>query len=101
MREKIYSYLGFAKKSRNLVSGSNTCTFAINQKKVKLLILTEDLSENTVKKMTKLAEDNKVTYRIYGKAEDLSQITGGGERGVFGITDTNFAEVILKEIDKE
>lgn len=99
MRNKIDSYLGFAKKSRNLLTGYNTCVFAI--KKIKLLIITEDLSENTVKKLLKLSMDHGVPYRIYGKTEELSKITGSQERGVYGITDVNFADVILKEIDME
>lgn len=101
MKQKIASYLGFAKKSGNLLTGYNTCIYALNQKKVKLLILTEDLSENTVNKLTKLSNDKGVLYRIYGKTEELSKITGSQDRGVYGITDVNFADVILKEIDKE
>ena len=54
MRKKVDSYLGFAAKSRNLVSGYHTCLHAIKQKKLRLLILSEDLSENTVKKLFKL-----------------------------------------------
>lgn len=101
MRKKVDSYLGFAAKSRNLVSGYHTCLHAIKQKKLKLLILSGDLSENTVKKLAKLSEDNGVPLRIYGKMEELSMITGSRERGVFGITDKNFADAILKEIDGE
>lgn len=97
MRQKIESYLGFAKKSRNLITGYNTCVVSI--KKIKLLIIAEDLSENTVKKLIKLSVDNKVPYRIYGNTEELSRITGSHERGIYGITDRNFADVILKEID--
>lgn len=101
MRKKIDSYLGFAAKSKNLVSGYYTCLHAIKQRKLKLLILSEDLSENTVKKLAKLSNDNAVPLRIYGKMEELSNITGSRERGVFGITDVNFADAIIKEIDEE
>ena len=52
MRSKIESYLGFATRSRNLITGSNTCLFAMNKKKVKLLILASDISENTMKKFS-------------------------------------------------
>lgn len=99
MRKKIDSYLGFARKSRGLVTGYNTCVFAI--KKIKLLIIAEDLSDNTVKKLHKLASDNGVPLRVYGNTDELSKITGSTERGVYGITDMNFANVILKEIDRE
>ena len=73
MRSKLHSYMGFAKKSRNLIMGYNTCLFAMNKKKVKLLIIAEDTSEKA----------------------------GTGGRSIFGITDQNFAQVILKEIDKD
>jgi ribosomal protein L7Ae-like RNA K-turn-binding protein len=101
MGKKVDSYLGFAAKSRNLVSGYHTCLHAIKQKKLKLLILSEDLSENTVKKLSKLSKENEIPLRIYGKSEELSKATGSQDRGIFGITDGNFADVILKEIDGE
>lgn len=101
MIKKVDSYLGFAAKSRNLVSGYHTCLHAIKQKKLKLLILSEDLSENTVKKLSKLSQENEIPLRRYGKSEELSKATGSQERGVFGITDGNFADVIMKEIDGE
>lgn len=97
MRKKIDSYLGFAKKSRNLLTGFNTCESSI--KKIKLLIIAEDISENTVKKLVKLSEKNRVPYRFYGNTEELSKVTGSQERGVYGVTDVNFADVILRELD--
>ncbi|MEG1929925.1 MAG: ribosomal L7Ae/L30e/S12e/Gadd45 family protein [Anaerovorax sp.] len=99
MRTKIHSYLGFAKRSRNLVTGYNTCVVTIHHKKAKLLILAEDLSENTLKKMKSLADSSGTPYRVYGTLQELSQITGSQDRGIFAITDANFAKVILKEID--
>ncbi len=101
MRKKIDSYLGFAKRSRNLLMGYNTCLLAMNKKKLKLLILASDVSENTIKKLVKTAKDRNIEYRIYGNCEELSQICGTTGRGVFGITDQNFARVILKEIDED
>jgi ribosomal protein L7Ae-like RNA K-turn-binding protein len=101
MRKKVDSYLGFAAKSRNLVSGYHTCLHAIRQKKLKLLILSEDLSENTVEKLSKYSAENGIPFRRYGKTEELSKITGNTERGVFGVTDGNFADAILREIDGE
>ena len=101
MRKKVDSYLGFAAKSRNLVSGYQSCLHAIKHNKLKLLILSEDLSENTVKKISKLSKESEIPLRIYGKSEELSKVTGSQERGIFGITDVNFADVILKEIDGE
>jgi len=99
MRNKIDSYLGFAKKSRGLVSGYNTCLHGMNHGKIKLLIIATDVTVNGSEKLIRLAENKKITYRRYGTKEELSRLMGFDDRGVFGIVDDNFADIILKEID--
>jgi len=101
MRSKIDSYLGFAKRSRNLVMGYNTCILSMNKRRLRLLILASDVSENTMKKLISVANERKVIYRVYGTCDELSKAAGTMGRGVFGITDENFAKVILKEIDED
>ena len=99
-REKVFSYLGFAARSRNLVTGYNTCVLMMEKKRIKLLILTEDLADNTMKKMLQQCSRSNVEYRIFGHREQLSHITGQSDKGIFGITDRHFAEIICKEIDR-
>ncbi|MBE6032385.1 MAG: ribosomal L7Ae/L30e/S12e/Gadd45 family protein [Firmicutes bacterium] len=101
MRKKIHSYIGFAKRSRNLVSGSNSCEFACMRKPVYLLILADDLSENTIKKFTSLANRLEIPVRRYETREVLSEMAGEADTGVFAVTDKNLANAILKEIDEE
>lgn len=98
-RDKVYSYLGFAARSRNLVTGYNTCSMMMDKNKIKLLILTEDLAENTVKKMQQQCGRTKTEYRIFGESDVLSHRTGNSGKGIFGVTDRHFAEIICKEID--
>ena len=101
MRKKIHSYLGFAKRSGNIIAGYNSCEFAMMRKKIKLLILTEDIAEGTKKKFRKLAADCHVPIYIYGRSDEVPQYTGNEGKGIFGITDKNFAQVIEKEILSE
>lgn len=101
MKKKIISYLGFAKKSGNLVSGVNTCTFAIAKGKAKLIIMSCDISENSEKKILKEIRKNNVPYVKYGESDELSHAVGAEGRNVFAVCDKNFAEVILKELDGE
>lgn len=101
MKEKIASYMGFAKKSGNLLSGVNTCTFAMAKGKVKLMILTEDISENSEKKIMKEIRKYDVPYVKYGMSEELSHATGAEGRSVFALCDKNFSNVILKVINGE
>ena len=99
MENKVFSYMGFAAKARKLVTGYNTCVYMMEKRKIRLLILAEDLAENSVKKMISAAEKHRVSYKIFGTKEQLSQITGNVDKGIYGITDENFANVISQGID--
>ena len=101
MRKKVLSYLGFAAKSRNLVTGYNTCVMTMNKKKLRLLILAQDVSDNTREKLEREALKSGVPYRTYGSIEELSSITGNDNKGIFGITDNHFAKIIKLAIDSE
>ncbi len=101
MREKIHSYLGFSKKSRNMISGYNSCQNGIEHGKICLLILAEDLAENTIEKFRRMAIARDVPIRIYGTIESLSGMAGESNRGIFGITEKHLAEAITAEIDKD
>lgn len=99
MRSKAMSLLGFAKRSGNLVSGTGTCTFAIRKGKVRLMILAEDVSEGTEKKIMKEIRKKGVPYIKYGTIDELSHIAGESGRSVFAVLDDQFARSILREID--
>ena len=99
-RKKMLSYMGFAAKARKIVNGYNTCVFTMEKRKVKLLIIAADLAENSKKKMISAAKKFNVKYRIFGDSDEMSRMTGTSGKGIFGITDENFANVISKEIDQ-
>lgn len=100
MRRKIDSYLGFAKKSRGLISGYNSCMDGMMRRKVRLLILAEDLAENSAEKLSRLANAQGVPVHIYGTKEMLSRVTGEIDRGIFGITNEHLAKAVLQEIER-
>ncbi len=99
MKRKVLSYLGFAKKSGNLMAGVNTCTFAMNKGKVRLMILSEDISENSEKKIMKEIRKHGIDFVKYGSGEELSRAVGTSGRSVFAVCDENFSKVILNEIN--
>lgn len=99
-KKKMLSYMGFAAKARKIVNGYNTCVFTMEKRKVKLLIIAADLAENSKKKMISAAKKFNVKYRIFGDSDEMSRMTGTSGKGIFGITDENFANVISKEIDQ-
>ena len=99
MKNKVLSLMGFAKKSGNLVSGVNTCTFAIGRGRAKLVILTEDISAGSEKKIMKEIRKKGVPYIRYGTIDELSQITGESGRSVFAVLDEGFAKSITREAE--
>ena len=98
MNSKALTLMGFAKKSGNLVSGVNTCSFNLSRGKVRLMILAEDISQGSEKKMKEIRKAG-VDYIKSGTIDEMSHVTGTSGRSVFGILDRNFAEAILKEIE--
>ncbi|MGX8773880.1 MAG: L7Ae/L30e/S12e/Gadd45 family ribosomal protein [Bacillota bacterium] len=97
MKSKVLSLMGFAKKSGNLVSGVNTCSFAIGKGRAKLVILAGDISAGSEKKIMKEIRKKGVPYVKYGTIDELSHIAGESGRSVFAVLDRGFAESILKE----
>lgn len=91
------AYIGLAKKAGKLVSGTQTCLAHI-KKNIILLIIAEDTSENTKKRLKNKAENSGVRYVVYGKAYKLSHTIGREGRNAIGITDANFALIIEKSI---
>ena len=101
MREKIHSYLGFARRSRALVSGYNSCVHEIQRGKVYLILLTKDLKQGTKDSFEELAARKKIPLCYYGTMEVLAEMTGIEGRGVFALTDKNLARAIEKEAKQE
>ncbi len=101
MRPKVESYLGFAKKSRNLVEGAYSCESYIKKKKVHLVILAEDLGGSSKKNIEIFCQKENIEVETIFTKEELGKILGKKEIGVLGITDKNFAKVIKDEIEKE
>lgn len=94
---KVLSLMGFAAKSRNLLTGYNTCSLQI--KKINLIILAIDLADNSKEKMKKLCKNENVRCIEFSTMDELSHITGKSNSGIFGITDAGFGAAIEKEID--
>lgn len=95
MKDKILSLLGFAQKSGNLYSGENTCELYVKKNKVKLLIVSEDASQNTKDKFINLCNSRNIPCIIYSNKNELSNAIGKYNRAIFGIKDGDFSQKIM------
>ena len=99
LERKLASYMGFAAKAGKIAAGTNTCIFTMAKGKAMLLIVSEDLAENSREKLIAAARQNRVEHRVFGHADDLAHYTGKYGAGAFCVADRNFAEVIVQTID--
>ena len=96
--KKVLTYLGFAAKKRSLAVGYNTTEATVKNKKIFLVVIARDISENSKEKIVKLCEKNNLDFEIYGTMEELSKATGNVEAGIFSVTDANLSKAIKTEI---
>lgn len=92
MAEKIYSFIGLAKKAGKLAAGEEACEKALKSGKAYLLIVSEDASPNTVKKFQGICAYRDIGIVRFGGKELLGKFTGGNLKTVIAIKDRGFAE---------
>ena len=93
---KIKNLLGLAQRARRLVSGNFQVLESLKNDEVKMLILTKDASDRTVKDFQKIsAEKNIPLVQILTK-ESLGQCLGKDFRAVAAVLDEGFTKSIEK-----
>lgn len=102
MTSKIDSLLSLASRSRSLISGFDMVSAEIKspKKKVKVVILAADASDNVKKEIYFLTDKYKIKIFEYSNKSELGHLIGKEERSVIGITDENFANGIINLIER-
>lgn len=98
-QNSIFSLLGLATRSRNLVSGEFMAENSVKAGKAFLVIIAEDASDNTKKKFTNMCDFYHVPIAIFGKKEALGHSMGKENRASLAITDRGFANSVLKYLE--
>ena len=94
--KKIFSLLGLATRSRNVVSGEFMTEKTVKEGTAKLVIVAEDASDNTKKEFGDMCNYRKVPYAVIGTKEELGKSMGKEMRASLSITDQGFAEAVIK-----
>lgn len=96
--EKIKRLLGLAMRSRNLVAGEYISLDNIKRSKAKLVIISEDISENTKKRIINKCNYRNIPFVSLFDRNELGNILGKEMAVVVAVTDKNFAEGIINEL---
>ncbi|ASA96164.1 MULTISPECIES: YlxQ family RNA-binding protein [Anoxybacillus] len=86
------SFLGLANRARKVISGEELVVKEIQRKRAKLVILSEDASENTRKKIFDKCAFYRVPLCYVDNRHELGGAIGKGARVVVAITDEGFAQ---------
>ena len=96
VKNKFLQFLGLTKRAGKLLEGYNKCEDGIKYNKVKLIIISDEVSQNTKDKFANICERNDV-YKIENiNSEDLSNSIGVMKIGVIGVTDWKMSEQLIK-----
>lgn len=97
--KKIYSLLGLAAKSQNVVSGEFTTEKAVKSHNAALVLVGADASENTKKKFKNMCEFYEVAIYMIGTKEELGHAMGKEMRSSLAVTDSGLAKSIIKYLE--
>ena len=97
-QNKLFSLLGLAAKSRNIVSGEFSTEKSVKENQAYLVIVAEDASDNTKKKFKNMCEFYHVPIAIYGTKDEIGHSIGKEFRATVAIINEGFANEINKII---
>ena len=104
-KDRVFGMIGLAARAGKIVSGSDSVIGAIRSGNVQLLIITKDISKNSLEKILKnIPDDKEITCYSFGTSERLGSALGKPDRTVAAVTDKSFAEgisAILENISEE
>ncbi len=93
--------LGLAQKAGKMASGEFSVQNAVRSGKAWLIIVAQDASANTKKKMTDMAAFYEIPICFLGTKDSLGRSIGKDYRSMAAILDENFSAAILKKLGNE
>ena len=92
---KFFRMLGLAARAGALRFGEGAVRDSIRTNLAKMVIVAQDASENTKKKLSDNCKFYKVSYFEYGDRFALGSATGKGFAVVISVNDENFAKTLI------
>ena len=99
MNQQWLNFLGLALSASAVITGEQMVVQAIQSKKVHLVILAEDISYNTLKKVTDKCKFYEVDWIQKANSDEIGHALGKEFRKVVGITDRNFAKALKNKMN--
>jgi ribosomal protein L7Ae-like RNA K-turn-binding protein len=97
---KVYSFLCLIARARKLISGGEQVERSLKKRKLFIVIIAMDSSDNIKKRMSDKCKYYNIDLKVFGTKELIGKFIGKEERAVIGITDFNFAKKMCELIEE-
>lgn len=94
MDNKLFGMLGLAKRARKIVSGESVI-HAIQNKSAHIVLISQEASENTIKKIKDKCQYYNITFRFVDESV-LNSAIGEYNRKAIAITDEGMSKKIMQ-----
>ncbi len=94
---KIYGMMGLAKRAGKAISGTDAVISKIRGFEAYLVIISEDASDGTKKRISDKCKSYDTEYIFYGSCDDVGNAVGTSNCVAVAITDEGFARSIKEK----
>ena len=94
--DRILQFLGLCKRAGRLVSGADTVGKTVREGRARLVLYAADVSDNSLKKVIAAAEEHEIPVHRLTCGKDELGFALGKHCGIICVTDSGFAEKILR-----
>ncbi|MGI6491698.1 MAG: 50S ribosomal protein L7 [Peptococcaceae bacterium] len=92
--------IGLGQRAGKLVSGSQAVKNYLNRGRIKLLVIANDASPQSVQEINRLADVKAVPVLTYGSKDDLGRLIGKSPRLALAVTDEHIARGIIEAYER-
>lgn len=100
-KNKVLTYLGLATRAGRAVSGEFSVEKSVKQNRAKLVVVSEEASENTKKKFRDMCEYRKIPLHFFGTGEELGRACGKEFRILMAVEDEGLAGAAIRQLEQE
>lgn len=100
-KQPIFQLLGLAARARKVISGEELVVREIRNGNAKIVLLSNDASKNSSKKIQDKCTYYNVEYHVFGDRYDLGHATGKEARVALAITDRGFASKLSNLLNEK
>ena len=99
-KNNFYSFIGLARKAGAIAPGEAPAGQSIKRRKAGLVLLAEDASDNTKKKIESVLYQSNIPLICFGEKEKYGNALGRTSFSVIAVTEQHFSEKIKEMIDQ-